>query len=277
MDLASVETLITDLLTVFLPKVVGVIALLVAAWFLAKWASKRVTRSAEKKLDITIARFFGSLVKYGILIMAFLGCLTMFGFETTSFAAVIGAAGLAIGLAMQGTLSNFSAGLMLLIFRPFKVGDVVSTAGVTGKVVNLALFTTEFDTPDNRRIIVPNGAIFGSTIENITFHETRRVDVAVGTEYTADIATVRNVLLDAVRGLEGTHAEPEPVAYCVELGASSIDWSVRVWANTADYWAVRERATQAIKKRLDEEGIGIPFPQMDVHIDGQIERPGVQA
>lgn len=158
--------------------------------------------------------------------MVFLGCLTMFGFETTSFAAVIGAAGLAIGLAMQGTLSNFSAGHMLLIFRPFKVGDVVSTAGVTGKVINLALFTTEFDTPDNRRIIVPNGAIFGSTIENITFHDTRRVDVSVGTEYTAD------------------------------------------------YWAVRDRATQSIKKHLDEAGIGIPFPQMDVHIDGPIDRSG---
>lgn len=272
MDISNLETLLTDLLTVFLPKVVGVIVLLVVAWIVAKWASKRVTRSAEKRLDITIARFFGSLVKYGILVMAFLGCLTMFGFETTSFAAVIGAAGLAIGLAMQGTLSNFSAGLMLLIFRPFKVGDVVSTAGVTGKVVNLALFTTEFDTPDNRRIIVPNGAIFGSTIENITFHETRRVDVAVGTEYTADIATVRGVLLDAVRSLEGVHSDPEPVAYLTGLGASSIDWSVRMWANTADYWAVRERATQSIKKHLDAAGIGIPFPQMDVHIDGAIER-----
>lgn len=272
MDLSTLETLLTDLLTVFLPNVVGVIALLVVAWIVAKWASKRVTRSAEKRLDITIARFFGSLVKYGILVMAFLGCLTMFGFETTSFAAVIGAAGLAIGLAMQGTLSNFSAGLMLLIFRPFKVGDVVSTAGVTGKVINLALFTTEFDTPDNRRIIVPNGAIFGSTIENITFHDTRRVDVSVGTEYTADVATVRGVLLDAVRSLEGVHSDPEPVAYLTELGASSIDWSVRVWADTADYWAVRERATQSIKQHLDAAGIGIPFPQMDVHIDGAIDR-----
>lgn len=275
MDLSNLELLATDLLTVFLPKVVGVIVLLVLSWIVAKWASKRVTRSAEKRLDITIARFFGSLVKYGILVMAFLGCLTMFGFETTSFAAVIGAAGLAIGLAMQGTLSNFSAGLMLLIFRPFKVGDVVSTAGITGKVVNLALFTTDFDTPDNRRIIVPNGAIFGSTIDNITFHETRHVDVLVGTEYTADIATVRGVLLEAVRSLAGVHAEPEPVAYLVELGASSIDWSVRMWANTSDFWAVRERATQSIKKHLDEAGIGIPFPQMDVHIEGYLERTSV--
>ncbi len=268
MDLTAIETLVSDLVVNFLPKVVGVLVLVVVAWIVAGWAGKRVTKSAEKRLDLTIARFMGSLTKYLILIMALLGCLNIFGFETTSFAAVIGAAGLAIGLAMQGTLSNFSAGLMLLIFRPFKVNDVVSTAGVTGKVMNLNLFTTEFDTPDNRRIIVPNGAIFGSTIENITFHETRRVDVAVGTDYPADISRTRDVLLNAVKNLEGVHAEPAPVAYLTELGGSSIDWSVRVWANTSDYWGVRENATQAIKNALDEAGIGIPYPQMDVHLDG---------
>lgn len=268
LDLSAVETLVSDLITGFLPKVVGVIVLLIVSWMVAKWAGKRVTKSAEKKLDVTIARFMGSLTKYGILIMALLSCLNIFGFQTTSFAAVIGAAGLAVGLAMQGTLSNFSAGLMLLIFRPFKVDDVVSTAGVTGKVVNIALFTTEFDTPDNRRIIVPNGSIFGSTIENITFHDTRRVDVSVGTDYPADINQTREVLLNAVKNLEGVHAEPAPVAYLTELGGSSIDWSVRIWTNTADFWAVRESATQAIKNELDNAGIGIPYPQMDVHLDG---------
>lgn len=270
MDISAIETLVTDLITGFLPKVVGVIVLLIVAWMVAKWAGNRVTKSADKRLDTTIARFLGSMVKYMILIMALLSCLNIFGFQTTSFAAVIGAAGLAIGLAMQGTLGNFSAGMMLLIFRPFKVGDAVSTAGVTGKVVDLNLFTTEFDTPDNRRIIVPNGAIFGSTIENITFHETRRVDVSVGTDYPADIGKTREVLLDAVRNVEGVHADPAPVAYLTGLGGSSIDWSVRVWSNTADYWAVKERATQAVKNSLDEAGIGIPYPQMDVHIDGNI-------
>lgn len=270
MDTAALETLVTDLLTNFLPKVVGVLVLLVVAWTVSRWAGKRVTKSTEGRLDLTIARFLGSLTRYLILIMALLGCLNIFGFETTSFAAVIGAAGLAIGLAMQGTLSNFSAGLMLLIFRPFKIDDVVSTAGITGKVVNLSLFTTEFDTPDNRRIIVPNGSIFGSTIENITFHDTRRVDVAVGTDYPADISQTRDVLINAVKNLEGVHAEPAPVAYLTELGGSSIDWSVRVWANTADYWAVREEATQSIKNALDQAGIGIPYPQMDVHLDGKL-------
>lgn len=270
MDIAAVETLVTDLLTIFLPKVVGVVVLLFVAWTVSKWAGKRVTKTSEERLDLTIARFLGSLTQYLIMIMALLGCLNIFGFETTSFAAVLGAAGLAIGLAMQGTLSNFSAGLMLLIFRPFKVNDVISTAGVTGKVINLSLFTTELDTPDNRRLIVPNGSIFGSTIENITFHDTRRVDVSVGTDYPADISQTRDVLLSAVANLDGVHADPAPVAYLTELGASSIDWSVRIWTNTTDYWDVRERATQAIKHALDNADIGIPYPQMDVHLDGKM-------
>jgi small conductance mechanosensitive channel len=270
METAALETLVTDLLTNFLPKLAGVIVLLVVSWIVSKWVGTRVTTSTEGRLDLTISRFLGSLTRYAIMIMALLGCLNIFGFETTSFAAVIGAAGLAIGLAMQGTLSNFSAGLMLLIFRPFKVDDVVSTAGVTGKVINLSLFTTEFDTPDNRRIIVPNGSIFGSTIENITFHDTRRVDVVVGTGYPADINHTRQVLIDAVKDLDGVRSEPEPVAYLTELGGSSVDWSVRVWTKTSDYWAVREKATQSIKSALDDADIGIPYPRMDVHIEGQL-------
>ena len=272
MEISDIQSALEDLAMTFLPKVAGVIVLLLGAWIVARWLSGRVTKALSHKLDITIARFFGSLIKYGVIIMAVLGCLRIFGFETTSFAALIGAAGLAIGLALQGTLSNFSSGVMLLIFRPFTVGDVVSAGGVTGKVVDLSLFTTEFDTPDNRRIIVPNGQIYGSTIENITFHDTRRVDVSVGTSYPASIPQTRDVLLAAVQGIEGLHAEPAPVAYLVDLGDSSINWSVRVWSNTPDYWAVRERVTQSIKSALDEAGIGIPFPQMDVHLNGELIR-----
>ncbi len=272
MEISDIQSALEDLAMTFLPKVAGVIVLLLGAWIVARWLSGRVTKALSHKLDITIARFFGSLIKYGVIIMAVLGCLRIFGFETTSFAALIGAAGLAIGLALQGTLSNFSSGVMLLIFRPFTVGDVVSAGGVTGKVVDLSLFTTEFDTPDNRRIIVPNGQIYGSTIENITFHDTRRVDVSVGTSYPASIPQTRDVLLAAVHGIEGLHAEPAPVAYLVDLGDSSINWSVRVWSNTPDYWAVRERVTQSIKSALDEAGIGIPFPQMDVHLNGELIR-----
>lgn len=272
MDLTTLDASLLEFLTGFVPKLVGVVLLLVVAWIIAGWAGRSVRKSIGTRIDPTIASFFGSLAKYAILVMALLSCLQIFGVGTTSFAAVIGAAGLAIGLAMQGTLGNFSSGLMLLAFRPFKVGDVINTGGVTGKVFEIGMFTTEIDTFDNRRFTVPNGAIYGATIENITFHDTRRVDVAVGTDYPASISEARKVLLQAAGSVSGILPEPAPVAVLQELGSSSIDWSVRVWSNTADYWDVRQELTQKVKESLDAAGIGIPFPQMDVHIDGKIDR-----
>lgn len=268
METSEIQSTIEAVLTVVVPKIVGALLLLFVSWMVAKWLGSRVSRTVGLRLDKTIANFLGSMVKYGILSMALLGCLRIFGIETTSFVALIGAAGLAIGLALQGTLTNFSSGVMLLLFRPFKVGDVISAGGITAKVAEIGMFTTDLDTADNRRFIVPNGDIYGASIENVTFHPTRRVDVSVGTEYSANIGETRTILLKAVSSLEGVLADPAPVAMLTELGGSSIDWSVRVWANTADYWAVREKVTQSIKDTLDEAGIGIPFPQMDVHLDG---------
>jgi small conductance mechanosensitive channel len=260
-----------ELLTQYAVKVVGALAFLIVAWIIAGVIGRATQRSLEKsKLDLTLTKFFGKLAKYVVLIMAVIACLGVFGIETTSFAALIGAAGLAIGLAFQGTLGNFSAGIMLLVFRPFGVGDVVNVNGTTAKVTEIELFTTLLDTPDNRRIIMPNGQIFGSTIENITFHPTRRVDVAVGTDYDASLREAREVLLQVAQNVEGGLSEPTPQVYLQELGGSSIDWSVRVWANTPDYWAVRERLTQQVKEALDEAGIGIPYPQMDVHFDPDV-------
>ncbi len=267
MELSDIQATLQSVLTVFLPKVVGVLVLLSVSWIVSKWLKKRVSRLVAQRLDETLAYFFGSLVKYAVLTMALLGCLSIFGFETTSFAALIGVAGLAVGLALQGTLSNFSSGIMLLIFRPFKIGDFVSAGGVTGTIVEINLFSTLFDSPDNRRIFVPNGSIYGSTIENITFHDTRRLDVEVGTDYSADIRHTREVFLNAVKNLDGVLAEPAPAAILKGLGGSSIDWSVRAWANTSEFGSVREAATESVKNALDKAGIGIPFPQMDVHVD----------
>lgn len=272
MDINGIEQLITELVTSFLPKVVGVIVLLAAAWIIGGWLSRKIRKSVTKTLDHTIASFLGSLVKYGIIIMAVLGALTMFGFETTSFAALIGAAGLAVGLAMQGTLGNFSAGVMLLIFRPFKVGDVVNVAGTTAKTVEISLFSTEFDTFDNKRVTIPNGKIYGEKIENYTYHPNRRVDVGVGTDYPEDLSRTREVLMGAATSVEGRLDIPEPAVVLQELGGSSIDWSVRVWCNTPDYWDVRDRLVQAVKEALDDAEIGIPYPQMDVHMDGFVTR-----
>ena len=251
-----------------LMNVLGAILLLVATVLVAGWAKRATRRLVERSdLDPTLAAFFSSLARYAVLVLGGLAILGVFGISVASFAAILAAAGFAVGLALQGTLSHFAAGVMLLIFRPFGVGDKVSAADITGKVVEIGLFTTLFDTPDNRRIIVPNGAIFGDTIENETYHDTRRVDVSVGTDYDADLSATRAVLNEVAAAVEGGLSDPAPQVYLAELGASSIDWSVRVWAHTSDYWAVRERLTNQIKDALDAQGIGIPYPQMDVHLD----------
>ncbi len=256
---------------------VKAIILLMVVFFIAGWARKIVGGAARKaKVEETLARFFGQLARWGVLLLGVLAVLQTFGVQTTSFAAVIAAAGFAVGMALSGTLGNFASGIMLLIFRPFKVGDVVSAGGVTGKVNTIDLFTTIFDTPDNRRLIVPNSAIWDGNIENVTFHDKRRVDVAVGTAYDADIDKTREVLMAAASAVQGRLSSDDPVVYLSELGGSSIDWSVRVWSSTADYWGIREQLTRDIKVALDGAGIGIPFPQMDVHMQ-RIDQPGAPA
>jgi small conductance mechanosensitive channel len=249
-------------------KALGVLVVLFAAWVVSVWVQRLVARGLERaKFDATLTKFFARVAKITILILAVLACLNYFNFQTTSFAALLAAAGFAIGLAFQGSLSNFSSGIMLLVFRPYKVGDVVNVAGQLGKVDEIELFTTTLDTFDNRRIIIPNGEIFGATIENITFHPKRRVDVPVGTAYDADLDKVREVLEKAAEGVPGRLEDEPTQVVLLELGASSIDWQVRVWAPTEDFFPVKEATIRAVKMALDEAGISIPFPQMDIHYD----------
>lgn len=261
------------LITTYAVRVGGALLLLFAAWIIAAWLRRTISRSLEKaNFDITLTKFFGNAARYLLLIIAVLGCLEIFGVQATSFAAVLAAAGFAVGLAFQNTLSNFSAGIMLLTFRPFKVGDVVNVAGYLGKVDEIELFTTKIDTFDNRRIIVPNSAVFGSTIENITFHDTRRVDVSVGTDYPADLDETRKVLETAAENVEGRLPDQDIQVVLDSLGDSSINWEVRVWSKTSDFLAVKQALTRAVKMALDDAGIGIPFPQMDVHLDGALNK-----
>lgn len=259
------------LITQYATRAVGVLALFFISWIVAGWVGRIVLHTCQRaQIDLTLGKFFQKAARWSILILAFLACLSVFGVNTTSFAAVLAAAGLAVGLALQGSLSNFAAGVMLLIFRPFKVGDVVTINGQTGKVDEIELFTTTMDTPDNRRLILPNSAIFGTTIENITFHDIRRVDVSVGVDYTADLDRTRSILDDAAKGVPGCLTDPPPQIVLKELGASSVDWQVRVWCKTGDYWPVMDATTRATKLALDNAGVGIPFPQMDVHVDGAL-------
>ena len=244
------------------------LVLLVGVWVVAGWV-RRATLAGFNKADFdqTLGKFISSLIRWLILIIGILSVLSIFGVETTSFAGLLAGAGLAIGMAFSGTLGSFAAGVMLLTFRPFSVGQVVNIAGVTGKVDEIGIFTTTLDTPDNRRIIVPNNSIVGAVIENISHHDTRRVDVAVGTDYSADLDRTRSILEQAAKDLPGRLQDKDVQVVLVELGASSIDWQVRVWAPAADFFPVKEATTRAIKVALDGEGIGIPFPQMDVHLD----------
>ncbi len=262
-----VENLLPDIIDYGL-KLIGVIVLFIVGRWIGKKMSKAILRRFEKRnFDITLSRFFAQFVGTSILILTIVACLSIFGVETASLAALLGGAALAIGLAFQGSLSNFAAGIMLIVFRPFKVGDFIEVAGVSGTVFEMGIFATHLDTLDNRRIIIPNGSIFGATIMNNTHHDARRVDVPVGTEYSADLDAVRNVLTAAAKTVQGRLTDREPDVYLAELGASSIDWEVRVHARPADYFAVRQATVVAVKKALDAAGIGIPFPQMDVHFD----------
>ena len=250
-----------------LPLLFGII-ILIAAYLFAGIANRTVRKSMIKaKVDETLSRFFGKMARYAVLIVGVIIAMGQIGIEVAAFAAILASVGFAVGMALSGTLGHFASGVMLLIFRPFKVGDVVSAGGVTGKIFEIELFTTAVDTPDNRRIIVPNGEIYGSTIENVTFHGTRRVDVAVGVDYSADIDKTREVLNAAAQSVEGILTEPAHAIVLGDLGDSAVNWTVRVWAKTADYWAIKEATTRAVKQHLDDAGIGIPFPQMDVHLN----------
>ncbi len=259
---------IIDAIARFGLDLIGAIFLLVGTWIIARWARRAVAKSlAKSNLDETLTKFFGNLIGWGILLLGVIAILGIFGISTASFAVVLGAAGLAVGLAFQGTLSNFAAGVMLLVFRPFKVGDLVKAAGETGVVQEIDLLVTKLDTLDNRRIIIPNSKIFGDIIETVTFHPIRRVDVPVGVDYGADLDRVRAVLEKAAAAVEGGLADPPPQIFLGTLGDSAVNWEMRVWCNTPDYFAVLEATTRAVKKALDDAGIGIPFPQLDVHMD----------
>lgn len=245
------------------------LALLVGAYFLAKICSRYIASAVCKRVDETLGKFLGRLSYYTILIASLMGILATFDVNVAGAMAVLTAAGFAIGLAFQGTLSNFASGVLLLVFRPFKVGDMVNAAGVTGKINEIDLFTTTFDTPDNRRLIVPNSAISSGTIENMTYHAHRRVDITVGVAYDASLDATRAALTAAVMSVADLMIEGEGRGYQVilgQLGSSSVDWTIRFWTATSNVFQVKERLTSEVKVQLTKAAIEIPFPQMQLHL-----------
>lgn len=219
----------------------------------------------RSKLDLILVEFTQSLVKALLFIFVIVAALDQLGVDTTSMIAVLGAAGLAIGLALQGSLQNFAAGFMLLMFRPFKSGDFIEAAGTMGMVEKIGIFLTTMRTPDNKEVIVPNGSITSSNIINYSARQTRRVDMVFGIGYGDDLKKARDIIAAVLKADERVLAEPEAVIAVNELGASSVNFVVRPWVKTEDYWPVKFDVTEKVKLAFDDNGISIPFPQMDVH------------
>lgn len=243
----------------------------VVIFIIGKWIAKRIVSIIDKafdKADVepTLANFLENII-FGIL-MAFIviAALSQMGIETTSLAAVIAAAGLAVGLALQGSLSNFAAGVLIILFKPFKSGDYVEIAGVGGTIEEITIFTTQLATPDNREIIIPNNNITTGTIVNYSAKKKRRIDLLVGVSYDADLKKARKIFEKVVASDDRILKNPEPTIAVMELGASSVDFVVRPWVKSKDYWDVRFDLTEKVKVELDKAGIGIPFPQRDVHL-----------
>lgn len=220
----------------------------------------------KQQVDKILETFVCNLVYWALMTFVIIAAISQVGVQTTSLIAVMGAAGLAVGLALQGSLANFAAGVLIVLFRPYRVGDWVEAAGISGAVTQVQILTTMLKTGDNKMIIVPNGQIMDSIITNYSANDTRRVDLTIGVGYDDDIDKVRSTIKSVIDADERVLAEPACLIAVAELADSSVNFTVRPWAKTEHYWDVKFQLTEAIKKRFDQEGISIPFPQQDVHI-----------
>ncbi len=248
--------------------VIGAIIILIAGWMLAGWTKRKIVQRAGKaeKVDDTLVPILGQTVKVFIILITILAVLGQFGVETTSIVAVLGASALAVGLALQGTLSNIAAGVMLLILRPFKIGDAVSIGGTMGIVDEIGLFTTDLHSFDNIGISMPNSKVWGTEIQNLSRFDTRRVDMEIGISYGDNMDKAIDLIKEVLAEDERILNEPEPLVAVSNLGNSSVDIRVRPWTESKNVWPLRYALTKRIKEKFDENGVSIPFPQRDVHL-----------
>ncbi len=250
-------------------RLVGAILILFVGFKLCKWVLNLLKKTkAFSKMDGGVQTFLVSLLNIVLKIMIVLSSVSLLGVPMTNFVALLASAGVAIGASLQGSLSNLAGGIMILIFKPFKVGDYIDTAEGSGTVTEVTILYTILTTPDNRRIVIPNGAISNEAITNYSYHDVRRLDLTFSVSYDADIEVVKNLLLEKAK----THAlvltEPDvPFCRLTEHGQSSLNFALRVWVKSEDYWQVNFDLKEEIKKSLDEKGIEIPYPQLDVHLD----------
>ena len=266
-DLGKVLDTLTVWVTQYSVKLVAAILIII----IGRWISRRISRLLGRLLeknnvDVTLVRFAENLIYYALIVVVLIAAVGQLGINTTSFLTIVGAAGLAIGLALKDSLSNFAAGVMLTLFRPFRVGDFVEAGGVTGTVQGITIFNTVLNTPDNQKVIIPNGIITSDVITNVTANDTRRVDLVIGISYSDDIAKAKKIVSDLLQKEKRVLLDPAPVIAVSELADSCVNLVVRPWVKTGDYWTVRFDLTEEIKNSFDEAGISIPFPQQDVHL-----------
>lgn len=248
--------------------IVGSIFLILIGLFVARITSKAIHKVLSKQgLDLTIVEFVVPMIRYGIIILFLIASLAKLGVQTTSFAALIGAAGLAIGLALQGSLSNFASGILIVLLRPIKTGEFIEAAGVSGEVESVQIFSTILTTVDNKYVVVPNAQLLNGNIINYSRKKSRRIDLVIGVSYSADLALTKSVLMKVLEDNERVLHSPQPQVAVLELGDSSVNFVVRPWVRSSEYWPIRFEITEAIKNSLDEANIEIPFPQMDVHMN----------
>lgn len=246
----------------------------IAIYIVGKWATRLIVRllnsvMKRSKVDETLAKFLTDIARAVLITLVILMALARLGVNTTSLTAMLGAAGIAVGLALQGSLSNFAAGVMLILFKPFRVGDFVEAAGTSGTVEQISIFNTLMRTGDNKQVIVPNGGIISGNIINFSAKPTRRIDLVIGCGYGDDLRAVKAFLEEVVRADDRVLPEPEPVVAVSALGASSVDFVVRPWVWTSDYWTVMWDLTEQIKLGFDERGFNFPFPSRDVYVHNE--------
>lgn len=267
MSLESIDWAgVTEQATPLLVNLISALAVFVIGRIVAKWIANLAGNAASKKLDPTLGGFIATLTNVVLLAMVIIASLSVLGVDMTAAAAILGGMALAVGLSLQGQLSSLAAGIMLAVMRPFRVGDFVDAGGTSGVVEGIGILATTFRSGNNQTIVVPNSNVWSGSITNYSDRPTRRIDLTIGVSYDADLREARKVLEAVIQAEERVLADPAPLVAVKELGASSVDFVVRPWVNNADYWTVLFALTEEIKLKLDDANIGIPYPQMDVHL-----------
>ncbi|MBL4708907.1 MAG: mechanosensitive ion channel [Flavobacteriales bacterium] len=252
----------------YAPKLLLVIVTLWGGLRVINWLVKLLEKNmAKSKVELTLSNFLGNMISWVLKVLLFISAASMIGIETTSFIAILGAAGLAIGLSLQGALANFAGGVLLIIFKPYKVGDVIDAQGALGQVKEVQIFTTVLLNPNNETIIIPNGPVIGGNIKNYSKEGKIRHNLAMGISYDANIKEARKVLIEAMENHPLVLKDPAPSVIVSELGDSSVNLMLRPWCVPADYWTVMGDIMESGKEALDAAKISIPFPQMDVHMN----------